>query len=226
MTQALITGQSIPWGYLTPSLNAPWWHGEELVKVWNNAGNREDNSFLGSAYVNPTEGAAPFPPAGRKPPALDVLRGLAWLRENNAVRGVIVTRDGAKSSRWVANGVAQPLLVRTINVWDASGNHVASDWIDGQGSANKGDLSTFFDEKIAMYELLKTAGVVNDSTFKVFCEQADDCADVNVELARVVAAIPNAKLAKTGKVPTSDGRHPTAGGSALWASAIMQTYME
>lgn len=222
MTRLLVTGQSVANGYLSGT-GGPFTP-DPLVKFWNNRANREDASYMGTGFVNPVRSSDPFDLGGDNSPALHIANGLVNLRANNAVRAVVVARNGAPLSRWIINGVAQSMLTRTNAIWGLTGYGPASDWVDIHGPANETDYATYKDDWLARYQLMKAANVVSDATFITLCEHKN-CPNVNAILYQIAATADNIFVAKTSNIPTVDGTHPTYGGCALWAGAVLQTYI-
>lgn len=224
MTRLLITGQSVGNGY--KSGNGGPWFVDPLVKFWNNRANREDLSLMGSGFIVPARGADPFDTVNDdNSPALHIANGLVNLRAGNAVRGVIAARNSAALSRWIIGGVAQSMLIRTNALWDLTGYGPASDWVDVHGPANEDDFATYKQDWIDRYNLMLAAGTIGSNTFITLCEHKN-CPNVNSVLHQISAVVPNCRVAKTATIPTIDGTHPTAGGCALWAGAVLQTYLE
>lgn len=222
MTRLLVTDQSRSNG-LYSGTGGPWLYATD-VKFWNNRGNLATLANIGTAFVNPTRDADPFGLASENSPALHIANAFQYLR-NEPVRAALVALNSASMFHWMASGVPGDMYARTKAVWDATGLLGATDVVDGQGSSNETNFATFKQDKLDYYAKLVDDGVILSTAHITLLEQPPDCPNINGIFAELAAENANIYLAKTGNVPRVDSRHFTAGGCALVAGSVMETYL-
>lgn len=182
---------------------------DPLVKVWNNASNRDDTTLLGSAYITPDRDAAPFFNSGNHQ-GVWAAHYLARAT-GEGIRLITSGRNGRSINNWHNGTTTGDQYTRMMAVLAATGlAGPVSLLIWNQGSADNGSAGAYRARWDAFVAKLTTDGVIDATTPIIVTETSwTNSPLINPVLQEIADDSPRIGYAAIGHYPTVDGTHFT-----------------